>query len=59
MTMNHGTKASTKPRKKPSAKTDDMERKRGVTSTLPPRDSSTRTPGITKKHWEEKTNPKN
>ena len=50
MTMEHGTQPKTTPNKKPSKADDMRERKRGVKPTLPPRDDTTRTEGVTKKH---------
>lgn len=53
MSLQHGTQPTTKPNKKPSAREDDYERKRGVKPTLPPRDSSVLKIGVTKKHHRE------
>lgn len=46
--MQHGTKPTIRPAKKTD--TDSMERERGVKPTLPPRDGTTRTEGVDKKH---------
>jgi hypothetical protein len=56
VTTEHGTQPSRKPRRKPSQRVDDMERKRG--ETLPPRDSTTRMATVTKKHWQEEKESK-
>lgn len=51
MTMQHGTQPTTKPSKaKPDAHKD---RKRGVQPTLPPRDGTTRTAGVSERHRHE------
>ncbi len=51
MTMKHGTKPSTKPNKSYS---DDVDqRKRGVKPTMPARDGTTRTEGVSQKHRSE------
>lgn len=48
MTMQHGTQPTTKPAK--SKSDDHKERKRGVKNVLPPRDGTTRTEGVSRKH---------
>lgn len=48
MTMNHGTQPKTTPNKGYSD--GEAERKRGVKPTLPPRDGTTRTEGVSEKH---------
>jgi len=48
MTMQHGTQPKTKPNK--ASSDDQLERKRGVKPTLPPRDGTTRTKGVSEKH---------
>lgn len=50
MTLQHGTKPQNGPNKSPKKDDDDRERKRGVKPTLPPRDGTTRTEGVSKKH---------
>lgn len=56
--MQHGTQPTNKPAK---IKSDDhKERKRGVKNVLPPRDGTTRTEGVSKKHRiEDQNNVKN
>ena len=51
MTMQHGTQPTNK-KAKPFSD-DHLERKRGVKKTLPPRDGTTRTEGVSLKHRKE------
>ena len=50
MSLQHGTKPNSGPNKSPKKDDDTEERKRGVKPTLPPRDGTTRTEGVSQKH---------
>lgn len=50
MSLQHGTKPDTSPNKSPKKDDDTKERSRGVKPTMPPRDGTTRTEGVSQKH---------